>query len=172
MAVDADGDRRGLPTAAANASPRRSPPSSRTAAASRIGRPRESRSRPNGANGVPVRVGRPPGAVNRATRDVREAFTLLVQKNAPKLQRWLDRVARTDPGRAADLIVKLSDFVIPKLTRMEVRPVAPVLPEGEIDANDAAAVYARIVGEPGADLSGLRFSPRTFDQNPTDDSPT
>lgn len=153
MDVDANAEHGEMPKR------RRYRPASRTAQASRLGRPRGSRNRPKDERQRPPgRPGRKPGSLNRATSDVRAAFTLLVENNAPKMQRWLDRVATTDPGRALDVIAKLSDFVIPRLSRTEVRPIAPVLPEGDVATADAAAIYARIVGEPGIDLTRLRFA--------------
>ena len=146
--------------------PRRPPVRSR--GVSQIGRPRSTRRRPEGS--PPVKPGRKPGQVTRCTADVRAAFTALVEHNAPKMQRWIDRVSRDDPGRAFEMIAKLSEFVVPRLARMEVRPVAPALPEGEVDSSDAAAVYARIVAEPGADLSRLRFARPAIEHAPPPDA--
>lgn len=64
--------------------------------------------------------GRPKGSPNRATADVRAAITTLLETTAPKLQGWLDRVAKKDPKHALELVVKLAEYHIPKLSRAEV----------------------------------------------------
>ena len=65
--------------------------------------------------------GRPAGRPNNATVAAREAFQRLLEDNAPRLQGWLEQVAEDDPGRALDLMTRLSEFVIPKLSRSELR---------------------------------------------------
>jgi len=154
------------PQEAADPRARRPRPVSRTAAASRIGRPRGSRNRPKTDAPAVRRIGRPKGALNKATRDVRTAFTLLVEKHVPKMDRWLERVAKDDPKSALELIAKLADFIVPKLQRVEVRPLPPALPDEEVDAASAAEVYARILGEPGMDLSRLRFALPAIEHEP------
>ncbi len=67
------------------------------------------------------RAGRPAGTPNRATSEVREAFARLVEGNADKLQEWLEATADKDPGKAIDLVAKLAEFIIPKLSRSELR---------------------------------------------------
>ena len=67
------------------------------------------------------RAGRPAGTPNRATSEVRAAFARLVEGNADKLQDWLDATADKDPGKAIDLVAKLAEFIIPKLSRSELR---------------------------------------------------
>jgi len=63
---------------------------------------RTTRSRPpsNGGNG------RPKGALNHSTRDVREAIAELARNNIDKLQAWLDSIAKDDPARAAELFLR------------------------------------------------------------------
>lgn len=87
------------------------------------------------------RKGRP----NRAPREAREAIARFVDRNAPKLQRWLDAVAnglrepdlpgpdgkpvpgkwlvRPDPVKAFELFQSVIEYHVPKLSRTEiVRP--------------------------------------------------
>ena len=64
--------------------------------------------------------GRPKGSTNRTTRDVREAVSALVQGNNDNLEKWLQRIAKSDPSRAFDLILKLMEYHIPKLARTEL----------------------------------------------------
>jgi hypothetical protein len=72
--------------------------------------------------------GRPAGVPNKSTAVVRNAIATLLEKNVPYMDRWLQRVAegdevyglKPDPGKALDLMQKLSEYHIPKLARTEV----------------------------------------------------
>lgn len=64
--------------------------------------------------------GRPKGSLNKTTRDVREAVSELVQGNIDNLHRWLGQVAKSDPARAFELVLKLMEYHIPKLARTEL----------------------------------------------------
>lgn len=66
------------------------------------------------------RGGRPKGSPNKATADARLAFKNLMDKNTPKMQAWLDEVAKEDPARAMELVLKLAEYVLPKLQRQEL----------------------------------------------------
>jgi len=70
--------------------------------------------------------GRPAGAPNRMTTEMRELLSGLVMDNSPKLQGWLDRVARTNPKAALDIYVRMLEFMVPKMARHTV--VLPVEP--------------------------------------------
>ena len=61
--------------------------------------------------------GRPAGSLNRANTEVREALADLTVANTPKLQEWLDRVAKRNPKAALEIYVKLVEFVVPRLAR-------------------------------------------------------
>jgi hypothetical protein len=71
----------------------------------------------NGGKGGP---GRPPGALNKQTRDIRQAYQNLVEMNLENMTSWLASVAAEDPEKAMDLMLKLSEYIIPKLARQEV----------------------------------------------------
>jgi hypothetical protein len=64
--------------------------------------------------------GRPAGVPNRATVELREAFALLVNGNLSRLQEWLDRVAEENPRNAIDLYLRMTEFVLPKLQRVDM----------------------------------------------------
>ena len=64
--------------------------------------------------------GRPAGVPNRSTAEVREAFASLVEGNQSRLQEWLDRVAAENPKNALDLYLRLAEFVLPKLQRVDL----------------------------------------------------
>jgi hypothetical protein len=42
-----------------------------------------------------------------------------VEHNAQQAQTLFDKVAADDPGKALDLLVRLAEFIIPKLARTE-----------------------------------------------------
>ena len=66
------------------------------------------------------RSGRPPGLKNKKTEAVRHAYQQLVEGNLENLSLWLNQVAADNPERAFELVIKLSEYVLPKLARTEV----------------------------------------------------
>ncbi len=61
--------------------------------------------------------GKPKGALNHTTRDIKEAYRLLIENNLDNMTIWIERIAEKDPARAMNIILSLSEFVIPKLAR-------------------------------------------------------
>jgi hypothetical protein len=66
------------------------------------------------------RRGRPKGAVNKSTKEIKEAFQMLLEQNLPHLNKWLQEVASEDPEKALSLVLRLSEYIIPKLARQEM----------------------------------------------------
>jgi len=64
--------------------------------------------------------GRPKGSQNKDTKDIRAAFQLLIEKNLPKLEAWLTEIAKKNPAKAMDMVIKLSEYTIPKLKSIEI----------------------------------------------------
>jgi len=64
--------------------------------------------------------GRPKGAKNKNTQQIREAYQLLTEQNLDNMNRWLQQTAHEDPAKAMDLMLKLSEYIIPKLARTEL----------------------------------------------------
>lgn len=64
--------------------------------------------------------GRPKGTPNKTTKHIREAYQKLTEDNLENMTLWLTRVAEENPERAMDLMLKLSEYIIPKLNRTEV----------------------------------------------------
>jgi|TARA_R100000479_G_scaffold133967_1_gene71319 hypothetical protein len=60
------------------------------------------------------------GIPNKATKEIREAFKLLVEDNLDNMKVWLSDVAEDDPERALNILLKMSEFVVPKLQRQEI----------------------------------------------------
>jgi hypothetical protein len=72
--------------------------------------------------------GRPKGIPNKSTATVREAIATLLERNAEKMDEWLQMVAYGDdslgikpaPDKALDIMQKMAEYHIPKLARTEV----------------------------------------------------
>lgn len=64
--------------------------------------------------------GRKPGSKNKATKEIREAYQKLTEDNLENMNRWLLQVSHEDPAKAMDLMLRLSEYIIPKLARQEV----------------------------------------------------
>ena len=60
------------------------------------------------------------GIPNKATKEIREAFKLLVEGNLDNMKVWLSDVADEDPEKALNILLKMSEFVVPKLQRQEI----------------------------------------------------
>lgn len=64
--------------------------------------------------------GRPVGATNHTTEEIRKAYQKLTEDNLENMSIWIQQVASENPEKAMDLMIKLSEYVIPKLARTEV----------------------------------------------------
>jgi len=64
--------------------------------------------------------GRPVGSKNKATQAIRVAYQNLVELNLENMSTWIQQVAADNPKEAFDLMIKLSEYVLPKLARTEV----------------------------------------------------
>ena len=64
--------------------------------------------------------GRPKGKPNKSTAEIREAYQKLVEDNLTNMTEWLTQVAADNPEKAMELMLKLSEYMIPKLARQEV----------------------------------------------------
>lgn len=65
-------------------------------------------------------AGRPVGSKNKQTQAIRQAYQELVEGNLENLNIWLATVAEKDPKEAFEMMIKLSEYVIPKLARTEL----------------------------------------------------
>jgi len=62
--------------------------------------------------------GRPPGMVNKATADVREAIAKFAQANVGHMTKWLNEI--DDPAKRLDLYLRAIEYHIPKQARTEL----------------------------------------------------
>ena len=76
-----------------------------------------------GGSGKPR--GRPPGAPNKITRDIRAALRDLAEGNADRVQSWLDSVAEKDPAEALRLWLGLLRYVTPTLQAAAIADLTP-----------------------------------------------
>lgn len=65
-------------------------------------------------------VGRVEGTKNRVTQNIRKAYQDLVEGNLDNMSQWIGQIANENPKEAMELMIKLSEFVIPKLARTEL----------------------------------------------------
>ena len=84
--------------------------------------------------------GRKKGVQNHATKDIREAYQILIEKNIPKLEKWVDSISKKSPERAIYILYNLSEYVIPKLNRTDLtsgdEPIDFKLPDIKIYQNN------------------------------------
>ena len=66
------------------------------------------------------RAGKKPGTKNKTTIAVREAYQKLTEDNLDNMTIWLASIAADDPAKAMDLMLRLSEYIIPKLARQEI----------------------------------------------------
>lgn len=75
--------------------------------------------------------GRPKGKLSKMTVEIKEAYTALIHGNIDSLMDMLNRVARQDPARALEILIKISPFVIPKKMEQDItieNPIKIILP--------------------------------------------
>ena len=64
--------------------------------------------------------GRPKGSKNKSTEAIRKAYQQLTEDNLENMSLWLTQIAADNPEKAMDMMIKLSEYVIPKLARTEM----------------------------------------------------
>jgi hypothetical protein len=64
--------------------------------------------------------GRPVGVGNKTTNQIKEAYQKLLEDNLDNMSQWLGKIADKDPAKATELMLKLSEYILPKLARQEV----------------------------------------------------
>ena len=61
------------------------------------------------------------GIPNKTTSEIRNAFQLLLEDNLDNMKIWLSDVAQEDPERALEIMLKMAEYIVPKLSRTEVK---------------------------------------------------
>ena len=62
--------------------------------------------------------GRPKGSPNAETSLVKEAYSQIINSNLENVNDWIDEVGIANPLQAIKIILKMSDYVLPKLSRV------------------------------------------------------
>lgn len=76
-------------------------------------------------------TGRPKGSPNKTTKEIRDAFQMFVENNVEHFEDWIMRVAEKNPAKAIELVKDVGEYILPKLSRAEVK--AEVEVKDEID---------------------------------------
>ena len=63
-------------------------------------------------------TGRKAGTPNKATKDIRDAFTLLIENNIDTLQEDLNEL---EPKERVKLLLDMAQFVVPKLRSVDLK---------------------------------------------------
>ena len=63
-------------------------------------------------------TGRKAGTPNKATKDIRDAFTLLIENNLSKLQEDINGL---EPKQRVKLLLDMAQFVVPKLRSIDLQ---------------------------------------------------
>ena len=87
------------------------------------------------------RNGRPKGSRNKTTNAIREAYQNLVEMNLENMSEWITQIAEQDPNKAMDTMIKLSEYIIPKLARQE------------LTGNDGQDLFKNVKFEFGPDVN-------------------
>lgn len=64
--------------------------------------------------------GRPKGSENKATTEVRQVIRRMLEKAGPQMEGWLEEVAKKDPAKALELVLRACEYAIPKMRRTEL----------------------------------------------------
>jgi len=87
------------------------------------------------------RKGKKPGTVNKTTKHIREAYQKLTEDNLENMSIWLAQIAADDPAKAMDTMIRLSEYILPKLARTE------------LTGNDGDDLFKNIKFEFGPDVN-------------------
>src|SRR5258707_15841738 len=65
-------------------------------------------------------AGRKKGVPNKMTLEFRQLSRDMLEERFAKVGGWIDTVAETDPARACELTLRLAEFFLPKLQRLNI----------------------------------------------------
>jgi len=65
--------------------------------------------------------GRPKGQLNRSTEMAKLTLARIADEGLDNLKKDLQKIRETDPVRAAELYLKILEYIIPKQQRVEVK---------------------------------------------------
>lgn len=77
------------------------------------------------------RAGRPTGTKNNS--EMKAVFKQVIETNLPNVDLWLNELAKDNPAKALELLLKLSEFILPKMRATEIdvstKEPEPMTPE-------------------------------------------
>lgn len=65
--------------------------------------------------------GRPPGALNRSTEMMKLSLARAANRTLDHLSDDLEKIRKKDPEKAIELALKMMEYIVPKLSRAEVK---------------------------------------------------
>jgi len=66
-------------------------------------------------------AGRPQGAVNKSTAQIKQAFLMLIDNNIDNITLWLEEVAEKNPEAALKILLQdLTKWVLPTMTQQAI----------------------------------------------------
>ena len=65
--------------------------------------------------------GRPAGALNRSTEEMKLTIARAVNNTLNTITKDLEEIKKRDPEKAIDLALKLMEYTLPKLSRTEMK---------------------------------------------------
>ena len=77
--------------------------------------------------------GREPGTPNKITKEIRDVYKDLIENNLCNIDRWLIEVSENNPDKALNFIIRLSEFVVPKLQNTQLTGNLERLSDEQID---------------------------------------
>ena len=92
------------------------------------------------------KTGRPAGALNRSTEQMKLTLARAANNTLNNIAEDLEKIRKKDPERAIELSLKMMEYVIPKLSRTELK--------GEIEQRIQAInvnITQKVVDEPARD---------------------
>lgn len=70
--------------------------------------------------------GRQKGTPNKMTKEIREAYKSLIETNLENMTVWVKEIGKKNPEKAMEILLKLSEYVIPKLNRTEIQDLTSI----------------------------------------------
>lgn len=94
--------------------------------------------------------GRAKDVKNKVNTDFKEAIKNLLERNADQMDGWLTRVSKRSPYKALDLMYKLAEFHMPKLSRQSVDITSKGDKFGMLSDEELNDKIAKLTGKEGA----------------------
>lgn len=85
--------------------------------------------------------GRPAGAKGKTQAEIKESFQMLVEGNLLNLEKWIKQVAEKDPAKAAELVIKLSEFVLPRIKSTDMTLTGTLFPPPRLLSKEEIKEY-------------------------------